>query len=360
MTRVAILNSRQTKTPVGNDPWVRQTVAAVKYAAAQGWTVMSSIGMNTWELVTWNVGPHGGCLELVVPAGPTENLIADFDLDPQRVTTHQIAAGTESRNPKSWWPERDRAIIERADIILPISLNPGGQLAMLLQQIRPDQIIDNRFTTAHRPQPHHERSLVDIDRLTDTMRAWSGDFIIHWTRSSHGPWPGETRAQFYSDMVGSGDRYCRSACDTLRRILDERTLRASSWRIAGATPMVAFTELSPVESIPLMRWRARWARWAFEPYGIAIRGDVAERIGTRAVRYVSAKQWRSLPGDERLFAHRIGMEPNLWPAEREWRVKGDVDLSAVPRDALRIIVRGCSETPAVACLTDGTVTSFIR
>jgi hypothetical protein len=119
-------------------------------------------------------------------------------------------------------------------------------------------------------------------------------------------------------------------------------IRGSSWRIAEKTSMVAFTELSPLDSIPLMRWRPRWARWSFEPYGIAIRREIAEQLGARPVRYVSDKEWRSLSLDERPFAHGEG-EDGEWPAEREWRMAGDVDLRAISTEGLRIIARHSTE-----------------
>ena len=74
MTRVAILNSRQSKTPLGSDPWVSQTLKAVNFAAGQDWTILSSVGMNTWELVTWAAGRSRAKLELILPIPiPTPN-----------------------------------------------------------------------------------------------------------------------------------------------------------------------------------------------------------------------------------------------------------------------------------------------
>ena len=122
--------------------------------------------------------------------------------------------------------------------------------------------------------------------------------------------------------------------------------------------MVAFTELSPVASIPLMRWRSRWARWSFEPYGIAISRDWALGNGLKPVRYVTESEWTSLTGSEKPFCHRVGGNAGAWPAEREWRCHGDLGLSAVPSDLLRVIVRDQEEILIIRGLTKAVVVAF--
>ena len=64
---VLILNSRQSKTPVGTDPWIRNTIDAVKFAVDSGSPVIASIGMNTWELVLWAVGECDGSAIILCP-----------------------------------------------------------------------------------------------------------------------------------------------------------------------------------------------------------------------------------------------------------------------------------------------------
>ena len=365
MTRVAILNSRQSKTPVGNDPWVKSTVAAAQFATAQGWTVVSSIGLNTWELVTWAVARAGGQIELVLPKPKNERketvvaaLTEDFELEPAKTSWHWIESTQSRRSAKSWWADRDREAVDRADMLLPVSVRPNGELSKLIAAHSGTRAVDTRFQVRYAPTANHSRTLVDASQLSDSVKAWDGDWLIHWTRACHGPWPGETRARFYADLVDSRDGYCRSALNTLRRMLAEKSIRASSWRIAKGQPVIAFTERSPYDSLPLMRWRARWARWSFEPYGIAISKAWAITNGVRPVRYVTENEWRELPAKEKPLCHRRGELPDLWPAEREWRHRGDLSFKTVPTDALRLIVLDASEKFRLEDRTEVRVVSF--
>jgi hypothetical protein len=123
----------------------------------------------------------------------------------------------------------------------------------------------------------------------------------------------------------------------------ESLLRGSSWKIGAHTPVVALTELSLMESLKLMRWRSRWSRWSLEPYGIAIHKNAAESLGIRPVRYVDSKEWTRVLDHEKPFTHSKGTNADVWPAEREWRLVGDLSLERISAEDLRIITRGREE-----------------
>ena len=356
MPNAAILNSRQSKTPNCRDAWAINTVAAVMYASQiNEWDIVSSVGMFTWDFVTWLAGSQPTMLDLVVPrvAGTdgraiADSIVRDFGLRSERVQWRFIDVTPAEFGSKHWWPQRDRMVIETANTILPVSLRQHGALEKLLASDEIRARCDSRFeVTSYDPESHHLRESIDPKRLTMEIRDWGSDWLIHWTRTCHGPWPGETRARFFEDFMEWQDGYCRSGFRTLQRILYERLIRASSWRIGDKQAMVAFTELSPVESIPLMRWRPRWSNWAFEPYGIAIHRDLAKGLGIRPIRYVDAVDWKRVPVEKRPYAHSAGKDDPIWPAEREWRCAGDLDLRAIPVDAIRIIVREQAECVAM-------------
>lgn len=365
MRRVAILNSRQTKTPVAHDPWVLGTLAAVDYVLGSGDCVLSSIGMSTWDLLTWRAGFVGGTVELVVPVadggneGETKATICrEFNLPPANTRWHFFAVPPGELPKKSWWPRRDNTVIDLADVILPVSIRPKGHLMELISEHGLNTNL--RFQTEYKPHPHHVRELIDLARIDPAIKDWPNDFLIHWTRARNGPWPGETTALFFTDFISSKDQYCRSAAATLTRILKERAIRGSKWRIAGEQPVVSFTELSPTGSLGLMRWRARWARWSFEPYGIAVHRDWAATQGARAVRYVTEKEWRALAPEEKPCCHRIGKDSGEWPAEREWRCLGDFSLRDAPPGAIRFIVRETSEIENIRGTHDFPAFGFMR
>lgn len=345
MTHVAILNSRQSKTPVGNDPWVKATLSAVEYAAANNWSIISSIGLNTWELVTWAAGRSRIPLTLLCPDDLSQpdrdTLVRRFDLSPELVEWAFVPRGERRSTIKNWWEHRDVAILALADRLLPVGVRKGGRIDGILAT--PGKPIDERFRIPYSAVSHHVRDAVIAERLNPEVTNWSDGWLIHWTRASHGPWPGETESRYYADVINSETQYCRSATETLRRILAEARLRGSAWKIGASVPVVAFTELSPVESLALMRWRPRWSRWSFEPYGIAIHKRVAESLGVRPVRYVDSREWRRVPDNEKPFTHSKGKNADVWPAEQEWRLVGDLSLERISAEDLRVITRSREE-----------------
>ncbi|HDS00592.1 MAG TPA: hypothetical protein ENO07_01110, partial [candidate division Zixibacteria bacterium] len=86
--KAVILNSRQSKTPVGSDPWIQNSYKAVEDAISRGCAIVTSIGMNTWEFLVWAAGHLGGKQVIVAPLDEREDqeeirrdIIEDFELD---------------------------------------------------------------------------------------------------------------------------------------------------------------------------------------------------------------------------------------------------------------------------------------
>ena len=352
MTIIAVLNSRQSKTPICQDEWIINTTAAVVEAVeADQWEIISSVGMFTWDFVTWVAAAHKPRLHLVVPRVKgtdgreiIQAIEADFGLAPERVDWRFIDVEASIVETKRWWPLRDLMVVDIANIIRPVSLRRGGNWDEILYRSPTPLRIDHRFEViVHDPESHHLRMLVDSPALTPPIQDWGGDWLIHWTRTCHGPWPGETKAQFFECFSEWCPEYCHSAYKTLLHILQEKRIRASAKKIGDKRAVVAFTDLSPVASLELMRWRPRWTNWAFEPYGIAIHRDLAATLGIRPVRYVPAAGWKAVPTEEKPFTHSDGKTDPIWPMEHEWRCLGDVDLASIPPEAIRIIVRERAE-----------------
>lgn len=369
MKRVAILNSRQSKTPAGADPWVLRTLDAVEWAKENGHDVISSVGQFTWDLVSWAAFRQGLHLDLVIPplASDACEAIAGDLFGPGSYESDRIRwirlESSSSLERKTWWRTRDQAVIESADIAIPVSLRPGSGLSALITSRSSMLEVFGRFQTPYQPTAHHVRSLIDPARINPELERWPAGFLIHWTRLSHGPWPGESKAEYFRDFVGNispGAAYHRSAFATLSRILREGRIRASAWKTGQRTPMVAFTECSPLESIPLMRWRSRWSRWSFEPYGIALHRDWLAAQGARPVRYVAEREWMSLSAEEKPWSHRRGRAAEVWPPEREWRHSGNLRIDHAPPDAIRILARTPEDVANLAAPEQIPVTSILR
>ncbi|MFH1700503.1 MAG: hypothetical protein ABIE07_07930 [Candidatus Zixiibacteriota bacterium] len=93
--KAAILNSRQSAYPVGDDLWVQQTMRAVEYLAGRQYTIVTSIGLNTWELVLAIASQNKAEANVILPAkryeaGFEQDIISDFKLDAKRVWLFKI------------------------------------------------------------------------------------------------------------------------------------------------------------------------------------------------------------------------------------------------------------------------------
>ena len=285
----AILLSRQPSRPCGGDLWVQQTQSAMLWLKNAGYGVISSVGMQTWELITAMASIHKIPLRLVIPDSSktsfqniTDELIRQFDLSP--TDTDFISLRLQGRPAKyQIQSARDQKIINLADLILPVSIRSDGSMTGLLEAASSaGNNIDHRFLIRY--QRRHEKLAYTLDktRLSDQIKQCGNEYIIHWTRAANGPAPEERAVDYYRDILRA-DKYPRSAFDTLRRIIVTGRLIASPRHMPKNTPVVAFCALSPLDVIPLMRWRARFGEMSFEPYGIGIRREVAKLIGIRPV-----------------------------------------------------------------------------
>lgn len=351
---VLILNSRQSKNPVGAEDWIRVTVDAVRESIETGHPVIASVGMNTWELILWAVGEYGGDAIVLCPEPSDRSrsraiveTALDFELVPEKHAWMFIEGSGESRSKKAWWRQRDRLAFDLASRIIPVSMRTGGRLESMMKDKSDDSEIDDGYRVEYRSRSHGE-STINLPSRCPTVSGWS--FLTHWTSRSNGPWPGERSSDYYRAIFESGGEYSRSAYFTLLRILDENRLRASGDHIRGNTPVVAFTALQPSEAIPLMRWRKRYVRPTFEPYGIAIHDRAAPAMGIKPVIYIGSNEIKEIDHSvDPVMVQGYGVGD--WPAEKEWRAVGDIDLSEIPADDVIVLVPTEEEASAIREIT---------
>ena len=334
-----ILNSRQSKTPLGNDPWVKNTLAAIQAASDAAFTLITSIGMNTWELALWAAADKKRPLIILIPSEKHKSLPAhareialDFNIDPNLALWLSIPPTPGSHGAKGWWEQRDTLAFTLAPRIYPVSIRPDGRWAALLgsPEAAGKEIVSDYKT----PYPKTSRSIPILPKNFTVPRIRPWPYLTHWTRRRYTPWPGESSCEFYRDLAASGDDYPRSASATLLRILHERRIRGSSERIRGAADVVAFTAIPPDEALGLMKWRGRFARPTFEPYGICIHRNAAQAAGIKPVEYLP----EGLQSNATPKALQQGFGRGFWPAEAEWRAVGDIDLSEIDPRHIRVLV----------------------
>ncbi|RLT05132.1 MAG: hypothetical protein DWI22_14680 [Planctomycetota bacterium] len=181
--------------------------------------------------------------------------------------------------------------------------------------------------------PTAEDSSAVSTLLTDPD-AW----LLHWTRSTVGPWPHQDEQEFHDELILKCRSSDRSVLATLLRIVTEGHLWASSETIRGGFEVVSFTE------VPLHDFRRRRAyrkhrrRYDFEPWGIGIRRDLLALAGARPVEYGNEETWQTTPEGARPFFQNVGSGDGWTEDEREWRLVGNIQLHKLPPAAVVVFV----------------------
>jgi len=355
----AILNSRQSKTPCGSEPWIQNTIKAIDFSASEGLTVLSSVGMHTWNILTWASGDRDANQIVVLPLlknDDPENIIervtGDFNLTPERTEFLFFETGIPSNRPKLAWAERDRAIAALADVIYPVSLRKRGNMEQLIQEraTKEGNIVED-FTAPYSPRKREKLRPLDPEAVAEKFPVESWDFVTHWTHCFDGPWPNESEAEYYSAVCSSGSEYCRTAMDSILHILEKLQIYGTKGCVRGGLSAVSFTSLPPSEAVKLMRWHSRKTRYTFEPYGLAVKRNIVETMGVRPVIYGNSTDFESLPEKDRPYFHSKGAKGD-WPAECEWRYIGDFDISMLPKDSYMTIVRSEKDAEKMRSIAD--------
>ena len=330
-----VLNSRQSRRPCARDPWVQATSRAITSLQSAEPIFLTSIGQNTWEIAIHLVNRVGGRQIVVLPRqledygfSSAEAVIAAFRLKTDRTSTLAL----DCDDPALWQNTRDAFLVSHAGVLVPVSLRADGNMARLLAANSAK--VDASFRIGY-PKTidtiHYDWNAAKLN--PGVFDEW--DFLTHWSRSAQGPFPGQDLFDHYDAVLNSPD-YPGSAFHSLRRILDEGRIRSSDRFIRGAFPVVSLTALPPNEALRLMRWRRRYGYYSFEPYGIAIRKSLAAESGFREVLYGVDEDYEAMNAKDRPFFQKAGSEVADWRPEAEWRHLGDIDLSLIPVENLRV------------------------
>ena len=253
---------------------------------------------------------------------------------------------------------RDIAVIDSADVIVPVSLRPGSSLESLLMRAETeDRQVDRRFLIPYEKRSDHLAYSMPSEAVRESLDSELAEYLIHWTRSCRGAWPDERAIDYYRAVIESTE-YCRSAYQTLVRIVRTGKVLASARHMPGGTDTVSYTSLPPTSLLPLMTWRARYREMAFEPYGLGISREYAEKVGIRPVVYYD-KALQEPPDTCPRWLTQSSGEITDWRREQEWRHEGDIDLSAIPSEALIAVCRTASEAEALTRDSGIRATSFL-
>ncbi len=181
-------------------------------------------------------------------------------------------------------------------------------------------------------------SASDATTQISTPSTHPGEWLLHWTRSTVGPWPDQNEQEFDDELILGCHSSDRSALATLLRIVNEGKLWASSEAIRGGHRVVSFTEVPLHEFRKRRTYRRHRRRYDFEPWGIAIRRDVLKSAGARPVIYGDEETWRNISDQDQPFFQNIGTGEGWTQDEREWRIRDHVPLQELPPSAVVVFV----------------------
>lgn len=326
---VALICSRQALRPTGGTPWVSALSQAIKHLARQGnFRIVTSIGTLQYEMTATLASLHNLPVLLLVNNDSLRklNLSSETLSDFVRAEFNLPSEDYKSQIVKT---PRDPAVCEHAKVIYPISIRPGGTFDALLSQETNSVKRNDQFLIPYSARGRTIKRDYSQRRINLSTQSSLQGHLVHWTRGTSHPWPGETRFRFCKSILESTTRYSHGAFETLLRILFEANLRASCRHMPLNEPMVSFTEAILSDAVKLMRYRARYREMTFEPFGLALPKRLTSKFEIKPVIYLDQKSLRTIKPPERFFAQSSKTQKANWRPEAEWRKRGDLNLAQI-------------------------------
>ena len=361
----AILLSRQMLFPSKNTPWIKKVCEAMRLIKKENLTLITSVGTQTWEMLI--VIAKIQLVKQIIFV--TADSIADFesrskyyesqfklDLD---YSIKPIIVENEKKS--EILKKRDSVILDKADILIPISIREKGNMSELLLKADQRKIWSN-FEINYKEKKKTE---VTTELSNSTLSLYSGhffltrsindaevngmyaitspnrflnkkicldDYYIHWTRTSKQKWWDENLYDHYFNILQS-DTYPKSAFNTLMHIFENLKINGSSRHLSKNNKCVSFTGAKFESFEKLMRWRKRYNEMSFEPYGVGIEKKIAIIKGIEKVKYLTVNEMQKIKISDKWKYQSIGKNGN-WSLEDEYRFNGNVDLISIPSDKI--------------------------
>lgn len=343
--KLAIINSHQSKYPVGNDLWIKQSEKVLLEYLNNNYIILSSIELNTYEILIYLTRKYNGFQDIVIPIFKNQNkdeiinnLIKEFNLDAKKTGFYLFFNNVNPKNHKLSWKIRDEIIFNIADLIIPISIRENGYIQELLNKTEKSKI-------NYDYQIKYTKSLyklLELPKLNSIKNFDKWNYLTHWTSTFFKPYPFENYFDFYDSIFKSENFYSHNAFNTLRHILKTKVLKATDSLIKGQFSCISFTENTPQESIKNMIWRSNRFRYTYEPYGIAFDKDYLISLGARKTMYLDRRDYDNLNPLDKPFFQYYGKDKR-WISENEWRLTKDIYLDKIPSNKYLIIVKNNDE-----------------
>jgi hypothetical protein len=363
----AFFNSRKPKVISPRAEWLQALRSLLPFMCAHHPGFASSLGTNTYDLVTVGAEQLGSRLLLMLPTPLKDLGESKYSrmLDEASFSGLVMTCATEAVNcPKAMRLVcRDRLLAFISDLHCILELRPGGNLLKIIKKHQSEQ---SRLQWIYRPescnagkggnlemmqgfpQPATSFSRTDLGipaascgkgkglqhslRVVDESEIEWQDYLYHYTRSCPGPWPNQSYRAYLLSLLHNEPLAEHTALAALVRILVEGCIRASSKIVRGDQAVVSWTSRPPPDLNAIRRWNPALIRWTFEPYGIAVKQKVLRRLGAKPAIYAPSAVYEELPREER-FRFQLHDPPHCsWKNEREWRLPHDFELTRLTPD----------------------------
>lgn len=364
----AVLNSRKIRSVTPATHWLQATIKFTEQTIGENFTIVSSIGMLTYEIVTFMAKKYNSRV-IIVLDGYLPGMLSS---DSQKVFYDKFSNMFELNNTlfiSPFWPEitlpnrkerlmkRDYWIVDFAKELVVVEARDKGNI----QRLATEALSEGRKVAVVRPVKFdpstkgNQRLLlagaeeVVCDDIYQSIPSEEeiqvahpsvtlSEYLFHYTRACPGPWPGQSLLEYIQSLVERDINAGHTGFDTLCRILKEQLIRASNRLIRGNIPVVSFTACLPDELTKIRKWNSALIRWTFESYGIGIRKSILEKMGAQSVIYTCEDKFRELPESER-FRFQLYQPPKSdWSIEKEWRVSKDIPLNYISPNDIVIVV----------------------
>jgi len=331
----ALLLSQQPLRPCRKTPWVEQTIQAVRWLKEKGYTLLTSTGMQTWELLIALAKLENISQKVIVPStihSDFNNVLAgitdQFSLHNTQTTFEPLNTNEHTLPRTELMRLRDARIIDKAHILLPISVKTNSRLLRYVE-LKDKCSVNHTFSIPYVKRKILLKYHIETKNLNRELYQVNESYIVHWTRTTHSPWPDERAIDYYTAIL-ENDSYPRSAFYTLSNMIRKRRIIASSRHMPGNIATVCFSGCSPHCFVPLMRWRSRYTEMSFEPYGIGIERNYALKIGIKPVVYYT----KTAPHHHENWLCQSSGKQGDWQKEKEFRFLGDFDFHQIPNEKL--------------------------
>jgi hypothetical protein len=325
LARRTLLVSRADRNPTPTSPWLQNTLAATRKLVLNHEVLVTGTGRAAFDAALFACARENGAA-IVALENSTQ---AGVDLKSFLPARHLLVWPRESK-AKNAAAQRDVLMGALADRAYTILIRKSGNMARIAESLTQRECpVETVAVETLAPIKPDQPSRENHETLAPLNKNESWEWLTHFTRESDGEFPGESRAEYLRWLCAGVPFEARDASASLRRILNEKRIRACGRLMPGSAPMVCFTALHPSKAIALRRWRPGLLRWSFTRSALMIRKSALITLGARAVTYASREEIDSSATAERAFMQLNRSEKIDWSSEVEWRVAGDVELSRI-------------------------------